>query len=457
MALYEYLCPACRRGFELIRPMSDAHKGALCPECGSDALKIISGSPGAERPAQAPDQPSRKESEILDSSSEARAANQRIGMIPAFDIERITGSQGGPPGESRGQETDVRRSTGSTTVSAPTAVREGAAAHSEVDLWEDTARLEMPWLAESQPGGGNLWYIRDWGIASMFGYLRERRATEAVGESPLTAAETDANPVDSGPYGQVSGQQDAAVVEPDLAAGSEDGAGGHLTFSEWRTAISIMPWLQETNIEPPEAHQENPDIVSADPDMPGLRPRRNKGTVQLASAGWLHGQPAAERPADPSGRRLRPLREAKARTAPDFPDQVVEAAWRRQGGRCAGCGRWLIRLHRNRDSGTGAWESHHRIPVDHGGSSLLANCVLLCSGAADCHFNRGHGGIGWTHYAPLDESALLFLFAGSTKPTSFSAQARPRRNLLREVLGIPQRGSGSGKRPDGSSGPDSTG
>ena len=43
MAVYEYLCPNCRKEFELMRPMSEAEKPAKCPKCGSKAQKLISG------------------------------------------------------------------------------------------------------------------------------------------------------------------------------------------------------------------------------------------------------------------------------------------------------------------------------------------------------------------------------------------------------------------------------
>jgi putative FmdB family regulatory protein len=43
MAVYEYLCPKCRKEFELMRPISEADKAARCPKCGSKAVKLISG------------------------------------------------------------------------------------------------------------------------------------------------------------------------------------------------------------------------------------------------------------------------------------------------------------------------------------------------------------------------------------------------------------------------------
>jgi putative FmdB family regulatory protein len=43
MAIYEYLCPKCRKEFELMRPMSEGDRPARCPKCGSRSLKLISG------------------------------------------------------------------------------------------------------------------------------------------------------------------------------------------------------------------------------------------------------------------------------------------------------------------------------------------------------------------------------------------------------------------------------
>ena len=451
MALYEYLCPACRKGFELMRPMSDAHKSVVCPGCGSEAQRIISRGSSTEEPTRAPTESSSNDSGTRTPTSEAKAANQRIGTISAFDLERSAGPYGKPSEGGLGEDMHIRRSAGSTTVRAPTVVRGGVAADSEVDLEEDTAPLEMPWLTESQPGGGNLWHIRDWGIASMFGYLREKWATEPVGKHPFLAAGMDAKLTQSDECRQIPAQQGAALVEPDSATGPASDVGSHPTFSEWRTAISIMPWLLETGMESSEADKENPDVVSEEPDTPGLLPRRDRGTMHLTWARWPQSRSAGERTAD-LARRSRPSKES---VAADFPDHVIEAAWRRQGGRCAGCGRWLIRPHRDRDSGTGAWESHHRIPVDRGGSHLLSNCVLFCSGVADCHFNRGHGGIGWTHYAPLDELSLLFHSAGSTTATAPTAPVRPKRSLLRQVFGIPQAGRASRESRDDSIGRES--
>jgi len=120
----------------------------------------------------------------------------------------------------------------------------------------------------------------------------------------------------------------------------------------------------------------------------------------------------------------------------DFPVEVLQAAWRRQAGLCANCGRLLIWAHRDRDSGTGAWHSHHRIPRDQGGSSDLKNCVLLCSGIANCHFNVGHGGVGRNHYSPLEDSGLLYLRHGGEGAKTTVPHKRTMPSLIREVFGV---------------------
>jgi hypothetical protein len=64
--------------------------------------------------------------------------------------------------------------------------------------------------------------------------------------------------------------------------------------------------------------------------------------------------------------------------------------------------------------------------------------VLFCSGIGNCHFNIGHGGVAWSHYADLDGAALPFLVDVLTTVTEPAAPTRPKRSLLRAVLGIPQ-------------------
>ncbi len=123
--------------------------------------------------------------------------------------------------------------------------------------------------------------------------------------------------------------------------------------------------------------------------------------------------------------------------AVEFTDEVVKAAWDRQGGRCAKCGRWLVWAQRGRDSVTGAWESHNMNRPGHEGSGELADCVILCAGIADCHFNEGHGGIDWTHCTCLDNSALLFFCAGEEMAKMAPESPKnSKRSLIGEVFGV---------------------
>ena len=72
-----------------------------------------------------------------------------------------------------------------------------------------------------------------------------------------------------------------------------------------------------------------------------------------------------------------------------FPDSVVEAAWRRAGGRCecrrrshnhryVRCNKQLVWHNRGRE-GRGKWEPHHRSST---AGDTLSNCEILCW---DCH------------------------------------------------------------------------
>ena len=42
MPIYEYVCPSCEFKFELLRPLSQSNKGALCPRCQKKAERILS-------------------------------------------------------------------------------------------------------------------------------------------------------------------------------------------------------------------------------------------------------------------------------------------------------------------------------------------------------------------------------------------------------------------------------
>jgi hypothetical protein len=280
-----------------------------------------------------------------------------------------------------------------------------------------------------------LWFIHDWGIASVLGYLRDKVETEPT-ERRLYLEETMGTKLAEadGYHHRVLDQQSVVSIEPEVAASPAEATDSYLIASERRSAISVRPWPEEIAMEPAEADTDYTDLASQQTDVPGVKPRPDEVTVDHTQATEPDSQPAEEQATDPSRRPSL----TKGRMETDFPDQIIKAAWRRQGGRCARCGRWLIWPYRDRDSGTGAWQSHRRIPEDQGGGATLGNCVLFCSGVGNCHFNVGHGGIAWSHYAPLDESVLLFLFDVSITAADPATPTRPKRSLLKAVLGISQ-------------------
>ncbi|MDM8001135.1 MAG: HNH endonuclease signature motif containing protein [Dehalococcoidia bacterium] len=383
-----------------------------------------------------------------------RAENEASAVGAGSDRERISRDSGASE-VNRGADLAAGCSPDGTAVSARMSEEEDRASLHGAALWEDTGLLEVPWLSANELGGGNLWHLRDWGIASVFGYLRETGAAGSAGTEPIPAGLDMKAPELAA--GEPPLAQDASAAEPTSVVWPEGIMREPPTFSEWRTAISIMPWLQETGVESSEAEKEVYDMAGRRvEEMPGLRPHRGKRIARLERAGRLDRQPGDEEITYSVRRATRPIKQPKEGRA-DFPLPVIEAAWRRQGGRCAGCGRWLIWSRRNREGAVGAWESHHRVPIEHGGSSVLSNCVLLCSGVADCHFRRGHGGVAWTHYAPLEDSSLLFLFAGTPSAAPRVAGVPQRRNLLRDVLGIPQSRSRPPESAKEQGAPDSTG
>ena len=91
-----------------------------------------------------------------------------------------------------------------------------------------------------------------------------------------------------------------------------------------------------------------------------------------------------------------------------FPPSVVNAAWVRQKGRCAKCGKKLVKG--NQDCGVeGAWHAHHRLPADIGGTDTLDNCIIFCTNTPDCHFTIGHSGFLPGYYASLRDDELPYL------------------------------------------------
>jgi hypothetical protein len=75
-----------------------------------------------------------------------------------------------------------------------------------------------------------------------------------------------------------------------------------------------------------------------------------------------------------------------------FEYTTKNAAYVRQHGRCAKCGKYLNMTFEDRRGHEGAWTAHDLVPMDEGGSNKAHNCVILCITDPDCHRNFAHGG-----------------------------------------------------------------
>lgn len=81
-----------------------------------------------------------------------------------------------------------------------------------------------------------------------------------------------------------------------------------------------------------------------------------------------------------------------------FPQEVIDAAWRRAGGKCE-CTRQCpkhsgYRCNRILDPSNQKpgmqWHAHHTVSQDAGGPDTIENCEILC---IECHKNtESYGG-----------------------------------------------------------------
>ena len=75
-----------------------------------------------------------------------------------------------------------------------------------------------------------------------------------------------------------------------------------------------------------------------------------------------------------------------------FDYNAKNAAYVRQHGRCAKCGKYLNMLFEDRRGYEGAWTAHDLMSLEEGGSNKAHNCVILCITQPDCHLNFAHEG-----------------------------------------------------------------
>ncbi len=75
-----------------------------------------------------------------------------------------------------------------------------------------------------------------------------------------------------------------------------------------------------------------------------------------------------------------------------FNYNAKNAAYVRQHGRCAKCGKHFNMLFEDKEGYEGSWTGHDLMPLEEGGSNRAYNCVLLCITKPNCHLNFAHGG-----------------------------------------------------------------
>ena len=88
----------------------------------------------------------------------------------------------------------------------------------------------------------------------------------------------------------------------------------------------------------------------------------------------------------------------------EFDYNTKNAAYVRQHGHCAKCGKYLNLILEDKAGVEGAWTAHDLVALDEGGSNRAHNCVILCISKPDCHLSFAHGG-------DLDQRVFLTPFA----------------------------------------------
>lgn len=191
MPVYEYFCPHCFVELELLQPIQRASEFLECPNCSAQAWRLVSGFG-------------------------CRTGSYLQPSVTPFRDEF------GPR---------YSRSSSDVTVIEPM-----------VEEQETPVGIEMSWLVESQPNGSNLWFIHNWGIASILRYLRE---------------DVDTKPAERLRYLEEVMQPKTAEPVPDYSQ----------TTSQWVGIPAVRPWPDE-EIEP----QTTEPVRSTEYKMPAVEP-----------------------------------------------------------------------------------------------------------------------------------------------------------------------------------------
>lgn len=197
MPVYEYFCPGCSRELEILRPIQSGGEYSDCPVCGGRAWRLVSGF-GSKTGSylQPSGMPFRAESGRQVSTSEI------VATVTKSDVDL-------------GSPADDRRAS---------------------------SAVEMSWLLESQPNGSNIWFMQDWGIASILRYLRDDsdekppERTRYLDEVlPVIAAEAGPTVARAEPWAAHPSGEPAAAARPQ---GQAAGALGH----HW-LPVSYFGWF----------------------------------------------------------------------------------------------------------------------------------------------------------------------------------------------------------------------
>jgi len=217
MPVYEYFCPQCSRELEVLRPTQRASEYSDCPSCGGKAWRLVSG------------------------------------------FGSKTGSYLQPSSTPFRDESGLQPSRSETVA---TAIMEDVHVDLPVEGQQESLAVEMSWLVESQPNGSNIWFIHNWGIASILRYLR---------------GDLDAEPTEKMRY-----------LEEVMGTRPAEGPINHAPGVDQRIEYpSVRPWPEERVAEPAKATESAVRLA----DEPMSIPAKPRPPASHATP-WPEEQPA---------------------------------------------------------------------------------------------------------------------------------------------------------------------
>ena len=219
MPVYEYLCPQCYGELEVLRPLRGSGEYSDCPNCGGKAWRLVSGF-------------GSKNGSYLQPS--ATPFRDEFGLQP------------------------------SRSETVATAIMDDVHVDLLAEGQQESLAVEMSWLIESQPNGSNIWFIHNWGIASMLRYLRDDWDAEPAERmrylEEVMSARPAENPVGYAPgvdqqieYPSVRPWPEERIAEPTKAMESDVRSVDEpmvISAKPWSAASSVRYWPDEQIMEP---------------------------------------------------------------------------------------------------------------------------------------------------------------------------------------------------------------